>query len=421
MIQVEVILPGGKSITLRALYDSGAEINLISLEAAARCGVEHGQFDHAPTANFLDDNELKIDKPYDLRVECKSTSGVSKLVGPQRFWSARFEGYDLVLGYPWLREADPAIRFSQGTFEWWPRDASDRIRLFDVEPMLEDLEAGERAYVLHPGALSCSSLDPRRVIETVPEGPRGLRGPVSDGPSGDVEQTADWFQRQGLLWLKVLSLQITKTLERCLEGHPELDWLPAETSRRVIASVHSTPAQRASPYSGKPRGVPDGYGQRPRELQGDEPDSEELQYVPQKLHHKWLAFSKHQTRILRPNSEYDHAIEVEEGAKIPNMPIYNLSSRELEILREYLETAQERGWVRPSKSPVGAPILFVPKADGTMRLCVDYRGLNKVTIKNRYPIPLVGEMLDRLSKSKVFTKLDLRDAYHRLRIREGDE
>jgi hypothetical protein len=93
----------------------------------------------------------------------------------------------------------------------------------------------------------------------------------------------------------------------------------------------------------------------------------------------------------------------------------------LDILREYLDIAQEKGWIRPSKSPVGASILFVLKADGTMRLCVDYRGLNKVTIKNRYPIPLVGEMLDRLSKAKLFTKLDLCDAYHRLRIKEGDE
>ena len=148
---------------------------------------------------------------------------------------------------------------------------------------------------------------------------------------------------------------------------------------------------------------------------------EELKHVPEKLHHRWLAFSKRQTRIIRPNSDYDHAIEIEEGKKIPNLPIYNLSGRELEILRDYLATAQEKGWIRPSKSPAGAPILFVPKSDGTMRLCVDYRGLNKVTIKDRYPIPLVSEMLDRLSKASVYTKLDLRDAYHRLRIREGDE
>jgi hypothetical protein len=140
-----------------------------------------------------------------------------------------------------------------------------------------------------------------------------------------------------------------------------------------------------------------------------------------KLYYKWFAFSKHQSSVLPPHQEFNHSIEIEEGAHILNLPIYNLSSKELDILWEYLNTAQAKGWIRPSKLLAGAPILFVPKSDGTMRLCVDYRGLNKVTIKNCYLILLVSEMLDRLLKAKVFTKLDLRDAYYRLQIKEGDE
>lgn len=91
------------------------------------------------------------------------------------------------------------------------------------------------------------------------------------------------------------------------------------------------------------------------------------------------------------------------------------------MLREYIEGALEKGWISPSKSPTGAPILFVPKKDGSLRLCVDYRGLNSLTIKNRHPLPLISKTLDRLSTAKVFTQLDLRDAYHRIRIKEGDE
>jgi hypothetical protein len=90
-------------------------------------------------------------------------------------------------------------------------------------------------------------------------------------------------------------------------------------------------------------------------------------------------------------------------------------------LREYLQDSLRNGWIRESTSPAGAPILFTPKKDGELRLCVDYRALNKLTIKNRYPLPLIGEILDRLVGAKVFTKLDLRNAYHRIRIREGDE
>jgi hypothetical protein len=90
-------------------------------------------------------------------------------------------------------------------------------------------------------------------------------------------------------------------------------------------------------------------------------------------------------------------------------------------LREYLDTALKKGWIRISKSPSAALILFVPKKDRGNRLCVDYYGLNKVTIKNRYPLPLISKLLDRLGHAKVFSKLDLCNAYYRLHIKEGDE
>lgn len=124
---------------------------------------------------------------------------------------------------------------------------------------------------------------------------------------------------------------------------------------------------------------------------------------------------------LPEHSLSDHRIELEEGAQPPWGPLYPLSGAELEELRGYLDKMQARGWIRPSTSPAGAPILFVPKKGGKLRLCVDYRALNRVTRKDRTPLPLIAEILDRLSSAKVYTKLDLREAYHRLRIREGDE
>ena len=101
--------------------------------------------------------------------------------------------------------------------------------------------------------------------------------------------------------------------------------------------------------------------------------------------------------------------------------MYNLSKKELAVLREYLEDCERKGWIRRSTSPAGALVIFVPKKDGSLRLCVDYRGLNKVTLKDRTPLPLIGEMLERLGSAVIFTKLDLRNAYHRLRIRPSDE
>src|SRR5204863_3819713 len=91
-------------------------------------------------------------------------------------------------------------------------------------------------------------------------------------------------------------------------------------------------------------------------------------------------------------------------------------------LREFLDSALKSGKISPSRSPAGAPILFVPKPEGRgLRLCVDYRGLNKITIRNRYPLPLMDELRDRVTGSKRFTKLDLMTAYNNIRIRKEDE
>jgi hypothetical protein len=90
-------------------------------------------------------------------------------------------------------------------------------------------------------------------------------------------------------------------------------------------------------------------------------------------------------------------------------------------LRDYLTENLAKGFIWHSKSPAGTPILFVKKKDGSLRLCVDYRGLNKITKKNRYPLPLILGLLDRLRTGKIFTKIDLRGAYNLLRIRLNDE
>jgi hypothetical protein len=132
-------------------------------------------------------------------------------------------------------------------------------------------------------------------------------------------------------------------------------------------------------------------------------------------------FSEKEAATLPPEN-VNHEINLQPGAKGPPYgPLYPCSAKELEHLRTYLEEMQQKGWIRESTSPAGALILFAKKSDGSLRVCVDYRGLNEITIKNRYPLPRIDEMLDRLTGSKWFTKIDLRDAYHRIRIKRGDE
>ncbi|GAB7357799.1 hypothetical protein MBLNU459_g0615t2 [Dothideomycetes sp. NU459] len=148
--------------------------------------------------------------------------------------------------------------------------------------------------------------------------------------------------------------------------------------------------------------------------------TQRLDGLPDALQEYEDVFSEKAAGILPPHRATDHAINTADHEP-PHYPIYNLSEKELAVLRDYLRDAEAKGWIRRSTSPAGAPILFVPKKDGSLRLCVDYRGLNKITIKDRHPLPLISETLDRLMGSIWFTKLDLTDAYHRIRIREGDE
>ena len=116
-----------------------------------------------------------------------------------------------------------------------------------------------------------------------------------------------------------------------------------------------------------------------------------------------------------------HVIKLEEGKQPFFRPIYSLGPVELEILKTYIKTNLANGFIRPFKSPAGAPILFDRKPNGNLRFCVDYWGLNNLIIKNQYPLPLIGESLDRLGRAKQFTQLDLTNAYHWMRICEGDE
>ncbi|XP_054793649.1 uncharacterized protein LOC129299213 [Prosopis cineraria] len=124
---------------------------------------------------------------------------------------------------------------------------------------------------------------------------------------------------------------------------------------------------------------------------------------------------------LPPKREVDHQIELEPSAKPPALVPYRMSPPELAELRRQLQDLLDSGYIQPSKAPYGAPILFQKKKDGSLRMCIDYRTLNKITIKNKYPIPLIADLFDQLRKARYFSKLDLRSGYYQVRIAAGDE
>jgi hypothetical protein len=121
------------------------------------------------------------------------------------------------------------------------------------------------------------------------------------------------------------------------------------------------------------------------------------------------------------HGSHDHHINLVPGTKPPFGPLYPCSDSELNILKEFLNKAMASGNVARSNSSAAATILFVPKGSGKLGICADYRGLNKITVKDKYPLPLMSELRDRLRTPKVLIKLDLKDGFTLLKIAQGDE
>jgi hypothetical protein len=123
---------------------------------------------------------------------------------------------------------------------------------------------------------------------------------------------------------------------------------------------------------------------------------------------------------LPPSRNADHKIELKDDSMPPSRAPYRLTNTELKEMQERLNELLNQGLIRPSKSPYGAPVLFVYKEGKKPRMCMDYRALNKLTIKNNYPLPRIDDLFDRLQGKRYFSKIDFTSGYHQIRIHEPD-
>ncbi|XP_039056283.1 uncharacterized protein LOC120199174 [Hibiscus syriacus] len=143
--------------------------------------------------------------------------------------------------------------------------------------------------------------------------------------------------------------------------------------------------------------------------------------VPDVVSHVLAEFQDVMPAELPPKREVDHKIELVLNAEPPARASYIMAPPELEEMHRQLKDLFDAGYIQPSKSPYGAPMLFHKKHDGSLRMCIDYRALNKLTVKNKYLIPLIADLFDQFGGARWFTKLDLRSGYYQVRIAEGDE
>lgn len=193
-----------------------------------------------------------------------------------------------------------------------------------------------------------------------------------------------------------------------LEQHnPHVDW----AERHIVSwsiNCYSSCLRSAAPPGPSPA----------VQHEAEPPD---LATVPVEYHDLAAVFSKSKALSLPPHRPYDCAIDLLPGAPLPNSRLYNISKAERETMEKYIKDSLAAGVIRTSSSPLGAGFFFVAKKDGSLRPCIDYRGLNQITVRNKYPLPLLSSAFEPVQEAAIFSKLDLRNAYHLLRIRDGDE
>jgi hypothetical protein len=197
-------------------------------------------------------------------------------------------------------------------------------------------------------------------------------------------------------------------MSKCLAAHynvllAELKISATESygSRRLRRSMHAGRLAEAFAKNSKPKGFED--------------------IVPTSLHIYADVFSKTAFDTLPERRKWDHAIELEREPSPGFRKVYPMTLTEQTEMDAFLEQALATGCIRQSKSPLGAPVFFIKKKDGKLRFVQDYRALNAITRKNRYPLPLIDDLIHRLKDVHYFIKLDIRWGYNNVHIREGDE
>jgi transposase InsO family protein len=273
--------------------------------------------------------------------------------------------YDLILGHPWLWESNPMIDWRNGQLRWMDTATrNDHLRPEEAK-FRDDSASGEASQESHKRAVQATT-SKEMTTATV-----ATQKSLQPGLQHKQSRKHDKRIKRTIALLKRHLNHVDKTLREQKE----------------------TPSE----------------------------DKDRMKNVPKEYHKYAKLFQEKLDTGLPEHSRWDHEICLKDGATTKFHKIYNLDETQLATLREYLDDKLAKGYIRPSKSEAGYPVMFVPKKNGKLRLVVDYRQLNDVTIKDRTPLPLISELRDRLHGKKYFTALDLKDAYNLIRIKPGDE
>ena len=391
------------------LLDSGATGNFVS-------------------SNFVEKHQLTVVrssschdtiKGYDGRSEqsggtlCAAEVRIDAYLEPMDLTVVTLSGYDVILGMPWLEQHQPH-------FDWRGKSVAF-------------VDQHNRRHVLRRVATAPAVLQPtgRGHSSSSSSSSSSLPRSSSRSPPHSLNlisaKKLEEEHRQGRIelacWVWPESIESTRRAAR-----NSSESLPSSSSSSVPSSSSS---YASSSWSNIHEAFRRGHRVNSAELTAALQSSSSNRAGNQEssslesARHRTLAsfrdvFPEELPAGLPPSREVDHRIELVPGSSPPSRPTIRLSAPEMDELKKQLAELVKSGFIQESKSPFGAPILFVKKKDGTMRMCIDYRALNNITIKNAYPLPRIEELFDRLQGARYFSKIDLRSGYHQIRIDPQD-
>ena len=349
-----------QTVETLGLVDCGAGGKFIDQDYTRKIGLETKPLKEPIIARNVDGTENKLGKMTHF-VDLDLTIHDKKM--KIRLLVSGLGKQNIILGFPWLHEHNPDINWRTGEFTW-------RTPYPGLKQLLKQHQG-------KPGPLLRAKILARAAIESKPT--------IHEEPDEDAElnRTRNPTENNEILLAYMEEVRKPNEVE-----------INAKTSNAIEFHLKHDEKKENLPLK---------------------------QLVPEALHGYLDVFDENKADRFPGSRPWDHKIELKEGFEPKSFKTYNLTPEEQKELDQWLKEILEKGYIRPSQSPMASPFFYVKKKDRRLRPCQDYRYLNDWTVKNAYPLPLISELTDKLAGAKYFTKLDVRWGYNNIRIKDGDQ
>ena len=366
-----------ESVETLALIDSGAGGEFIDQNYAKKSGLKIQKLEEPLIARNVDGTENKRGRITSfVDAELKVNGKIMKL----RLYVTGLGRQKVILGFPWLNEYNPEIDWKTGRFTWKTPFRRVKIKRFHEKHPLNT------AKELVQQLINDAIVEEKDVEEHL----NRTQNPTYHGEIlrfNELDEVIPTLEEREILntWVEKMEKEAEK---------PSETWINAKTSDSIEFHLKHDEKKQDLPIE---------------------------KQIPEEYHEYLDVFDEEKADRFPESRIWDHKIEVKEGFQPKSFKTYNLTPEEQIELDKFLKENSEKGYIRPSKSPMASPFFFVKKKDGKLRPCQDYRYLNDWTIKNAYPLPLITELTDKIKDAKYFTKLDVRWGYNNVRIKDGDQ